>query len=173
MLKFLVLVTIILVFGLGAPNLYAQTKDWKTYLNPIFKFTIQYPDTEFTNNYVEQEGNVTTLVLDGRGLYMNINIEPLNQSLSNDNTALKWIKNHYNREQNYDFFSVFQNITGTTYGGNPAYKMILYDPLGATYHYAYLQYENVMLVSYMLDSDTSSYDGKLFDQIVNTTKFFD
>jgi len=71
------------------------------------------------------------------------------------------------------YHDTIQNITEVKYGGRPAYEMISYDPTGIVFDNIYLQRDNIILVYGFVDRDASSYEGDLFDKIVNTTKFFD
>src|SRR5687767_3453961 len=139
----MMMVVVVVVLGFGAPSIYSQ-EEWKTYLNPEYKFTIQYPIVYFPNSSVERFGNTTMLDLVGHEINMNMNIEPINKSESTTNTALKWLTNQYDREIEDGYHSFLQNITEVKYGKYPAYKMITYDPTGTTYHYAYLQHTDIM-----------------------------
>ena len=105
---------------------------------------------------------------------MNLNIERLNSSQSNENTALKWITKQYNQMLEAGVHGTLQNITEMKYGGHLGYEMISYDPEGIIiFDNIYLQNEDVILDFGFVDRDDRSYEGELFDKIANTTMFFD
>lgn len=177
MLKILSLATVgFIVLAMWATNVHSQQQeiDWKTYLNPEYKFTIEYPANEFGNG-VESLGtdNVTNFDLTGDDVSIYLSIIPLNSTASNTNTALSIIENQFKDLIKSDYISSIQNITEVKYGGQEAYKTILDAGGGAVYGYATIQHGNLVLHFYMYNNDRANYQEKLFDQIVNSTKFFD
>ena len=175
-LKALGLVTILVfvVFMVGAANILAQTEEWKTYLNPDFKFTLQYPGYFFgEESGISETDNTTEFNLKGDNIEIYLSIIPLNSTASNTDAAFSYIRNTYDRLTESDGISSIQNISEVKYGGQQAYKTILDAGGGAIYGYATIQHGDMVLFFYMFNNDRANYQGTMFDQIVNSTRFFD
>jgi len=102
-----------------------------------------------------------------------LTIEPLNKTMTDSNTALIFIQSTYDSLIKSYGISSIQNITQVIYGGQQAYKTILDAGGGAVYGYATIQHGDGVLFFYIFNNDRANYQGTLFDQIVNSTKFFD
>ncbi len=169
----ILVVTIVFVLMVWGPKIFAQeTEDLKTYLNPEYKFTIQYPGSYFGVESVD-EYNRTSFELKGYNMELYLTIESLNKTMIDSDAALIYIENTYNDLIKSPGISSIQNITEVKYGGQQAYKTILDAGGGAVYGYATIQHGDAVLFFYMFNNDRANYQGILFDQIVNSTKFFD
>jgi hypothetical protein len=174
-------IQVFIVGGWGSQVFGQQTDTWNTYLNPEFRFEIQYPAEVFGGGYESigstdsryANGNTTEFSLTGHGVDLYLSIIPLNNTANKTNTALSMIQEQYDSMIKFDTISSIQNITEVKYGEQKAYKAILDASADSVYVYASMQHKNTALFFYMFDSDRTNYHGKLFDQIVNSTKFFD
>src|SRR5690242_15467724 len=88
----------VLVLVVGSPNLLSaqQEQEWETYLNPQYKFTLQYPDNQFGTGEESFSGNVTNLDLIGHDVSIYLSIIPLNMSAAKTDSALIYIQNQFN-----------------------------------------------------------------------------
>ena len=170
---------LILMTSNWRPDVLGQPiEEWNIYLNPEFRFTIQYPEAIFGKGYETQgspggyaSSNSTEFSLTSSDADLYLSIIPLNSTTSKTDSALSMIRDQYNEMTQYDTISSIQNITEVKYGGQQAYKTILDAGGGSIYIYASLQHDNVTLFFYMYN-DRTNFKGALFDQIVNSTKFF-
>lgn len=157
-----------------APTTYAQTGEWKTYLNPDYKLSLQYPNNLFgeEEDEISEIDNSTNFNLIGDNIQIYLSMIPLNSTGSKANMALYYIENTFRGLMDDDDIHSIQNITEVMYGDLKGYKTILDAGDGSIYGYATIQYDDAVLFFYMFNADRSNYQGDLFYKIVNTTKFF-
>ena len=124
MLKIWVLIMMLVVSGAAmilAPTTYAQQDTWKTYINPTYNFTIQYPQLDSNIH----EGVTPNVIL--------FNIEPYTMlqinELPQNETLREYVQNLMSQDlQSSDNMTILNEITPTTTFTNmSAFTYSIYD----------------------------------------------
>lgn len=175
---FMLLALVVSVSTAATPTI-AYAEQWKTYYNPEFEFIIQYPDYPYLNFDVGNNSTQMTLYSNSLVDYtvnMGLVIQPLNTSEHPD--LLGFVEDTYNNIiPNNEDYKILQNITVTEYASYPSYTFTHsskdVNPNEYTIHRAVYQLHDDLIYIFWMANSNKDYHGRVFDEMVNTIKFFD
>jgi len=171
MLKILGLVTVMVMVsaGFGAPSL---AQEWKTYINPEYNFTIQYPysgEGNFASNDhgITILGNITNDILDS-SIPLIILITSKNDTEDIKPYVESWLRNDLHSSN----ITVFESIHPVSYGNMSGYEYATYNEKDSVSTKIFLDDGRQI---YVFSSSDQLYDFKLNEirKVANSIKFFD
>ncbi|VFJ15188.1 hypothetical protein [Candidatus Nitrosocosmicus franklandus] len=165
----LVVIVMLVVLGLGAPpSTLAQQEEWKTYISPEHKFTLDYPyqksgDITFIGGISPSSDVLNTTIGNG----FTLEIKPDN-GLSDIKPYVEDDLHKYSLSND----TIVQNIHPVTYSNISGYEFVVYDGKGILYIEVFLHHGSDIYkfstIKYQHD-----YSRDTFEQILNSLIFFD
>ncbi|KAA2279383.1 hypothetical protein [Candidatus Nitrosocosmicus sp. SS] len=161
-------IILLAVIGLGAQHsVFAQSEEWKTYINPEYKFTIEYPfKTDSLSGYINYNKSSDMLDSDitfGLYIYPSYGVKDIKHfvesALANDtdSTTINW--------------TVFEDIKPVKYANLTGYGFKTYDKNDSIMTDIILLHNDIIM-RFETSNSITDYTVDKFIKMINSIKFF-
>ncbi|KAA2279385.1 hypothetical protein [Candidatus Nitrosocosmicus sp. SS] len=158
--------------GLGAQHsVFAQSEEWKTYINPEYKFSIDYP---------HMETNVANILIIGDKPKISNNLESeidfsLLISQKNDSNDIKpyveyWLQKDLSNELRN--VTIFDPLHPVIFANSSGYEYVTYNGKDSLRTNIFLDHDDKIFF-FTTSNPTTDFNLDKFYRSVNSTKFFD
>lgn len=172
-----VTVVLVIVLGFGAPDTLAQQtspQEWKTYINPEYKFTMQYPYSG-DGKFASRDHGIT--ILDSTSLDILDASTPLLISITPKN-GTEDIKPYVESSLRNDLapnlanVTVFESIHPVSYTNTSGYEYVTYDGKDSLHTNIFLD-NGKHIFGFSSFDQKYDYDVDELRKVINSIKFFD